>query len=46
MAGGMSRGRGPTPAERSAAGAAGEAAADPKLAALQDRLRPVLTLHC
>lgn len=40
MAGGMSRGRGPTLAERSAAGTAG---ADSELAALQDRPRPVLT---
>ncbi len=39
----MSRGRGPTLAERSAAGTAGEVVADPELVALQDRPRPVLT---
>ena len=47
----MSRGRGPTLAERSAASAAGtappaEVAAAPELAALQARPRPVLTRHC
>jgi len=44
MAGGMSRG--PTLAERNAVGAAVEVGADPELAALQDRPRPVLTRHC
>ena len=50
----MSRGRGPTLAQRSAASAAGtaptapaaEVVADPELAALQGRPRPVLTRHC
>ena len=47
MAGGMSRGRGPTLAERSALGTtAAEVDADPDLADLQDRPRPVLTRHC
>jgi len=46
MAGGMSRGRSPTLAERSAVGTAGQVDADPELAALQDRPRPVLTRHC
>ncbi len=43
MAGGMSRWRGPTLAERSAVGTAAEVGADPELAPLQDRPRPVLT---
>ncbi len=43
MAGGMSRGHSPTLAERSAVGTAGEVGADPELAALRDRPRPVLT---
>ena len=42
----MARGRGPTLAERSAAGTPPEVTADPDLAALQDRPRPVLTRHC
>ena len=43
MGGGMADGRGPTLAERSAAAASTEVVADPDLAALQDRPRPVLT---
>ena len=46
MAGGMSRGRGPTLAERSAAAASAGMNADPDLGALQDRPRTVLTRHC
>lgn len=46
MAGGMTRGRGPTLAERNAAGAAAVASDSELLAALQDRPRPVLTRHC
>ena len=46
MAGGMSRGRSPTLAERSAVGTAGQVDADLELAALRDRPRPVLTRHC
>jgi hypothetical protein len=42
----MSRRRGPSLAERSAVGTAGEVRADPDLPALQDRPRPVLTRHC
>ncbi len=42
----MSRRLGPTLAERSAGGRAGEVDADPELAGLQDRPRPVLTRHC
>ncbi len=38
--------RGPTLADRSAVGTAAELGADPELAALQDRPRPVLTRHC
>ncbi len=38
--------RGPSLAERSADGTAGEVGADPELAALRDRPRPVLTRHC
>jgi len=38
--------RGPSLAERSAVGTAGEVGADPELAALRDRPRPVLTRHC
>jgi len=38
--------RGPTLAERSAAGTAAELGADPELAALRDRPRPVLNRHC
>ncbi len=45
VAGGMSGGRGPTLAARSAVTAA-ELSADPELAALRDRPRPVLTRHC
>jgi len=45
MAGGMSRGHSSTLAERNAVGPAGEVGADPELAALQDRPRPVLTRH-
>jgi hypothetical protein len=46
MAGGMSRGRGPSLAERSAASVSARAGEDPEHAALQDRPRPVLTRHC
>jgi hypothetical protein len=42
----MSRGRGPTLAERSAMGTPAEVGADLDLAGLQDRPRPVLTRHC
>ena len=42
----MSRGHGPTLAERSAMGTPAEVGADPDLADLQDRPRPVLTRHC
>jgi hypothetical protein len=42
----MSRRRGPTLAERSGVGPAGQVGADPELAALQDRPRLVLTRHC
>ena len=41
----MSRRHGPTLAERSAMGPPTEVGADPDLAALQDRPRPVLTRH-
>lgn len=47
MAGGMTRGRGPTLAGRAAAGSASAAPApEPDLVALQDRPRSVLTRHC
>ena len=46
MAGGMSRRRGPTLAERGAMGPPTEVVADPDLAGLQGRPRPVLTRHC
>lgn len=38
--------RGPTLADRRAAGTPAEVVVDPDLAALQDRPRPVLTRHC